>query len=211
MTVRTRRMLLTLLSGSALAAAPVAFATVVVPAVGHADTCSSDQNASPSGQGTKQCNDTQPQDNKLSCPDGTVVDDQNKQCVDLLSGISKQLQALPPPPSLAAATGGGGGGGLPNLGAGGLPGIPSLGSVYLPDLVLPSVGFQLVPNIQPSFPITLGSGLAAGSALAGAGSAVQGALANAPAPQLPPPPSLPAPSLPPPPNLNPLGLPPPPF
>jgi len=135
MTVRLKRVLLTLASGSALAVGPLLYGTVVVPAIGHADT---DTKPAPAEKG-------------LNCPDGTVVDEENHQCVDLVAGISKQLQALPPPPSLAAG-GGGLGGGL-----GGLPGgIPSLGTVNLPDVVLPSVGLGLVPNLavnlQPQIP-----------------------------------------------------------
>jgi len=78
---------------------------------------------------------------------------------------------------------------------GGLPGgIPSLGTVNLPDVVLPSVGLGLVPNlnfaVQPQF--------------GGVGVPSVGApnLAALPAPQLPAPPSINP--------LNPLGLPPPP-
>ena len=135
MTVRLKRALLTLASGSALAMGPLLYGTVVVPALGHADTGAS---SSSSNKG-------------LNCPDGTVVDEENHQCVDLVAGISKQLAALPAPPSL----GGGGGGSLGSLG--GLSGgIPSLGTVNLPDVELPSVGLGLVPdislNLQPKLP-----------------------------------------------------------
>jgi hypothetical protein len=186
MTVRIRQALFTLVSGSALTIAPFACATVLVPAVGHADQ----------GSQTDQADQQRSGDEKtLSCPDGTVVDDQNHQCVDLVSGISKQLMALPPPPSLA----GGGGGGL------GLPGgIPSLGTVNLPDIVLPSVGLGLVPNLNVALQPQIG-GLAAPAVAAAAVPAVAAAL---PSPQainplnplgLPPPPSINP--------LNPLGLP----
>jgi hypothetical protein len=131
MTTQIKRVLLTLASGSALAVAPLLYGTVVVPAISHAD-----------------------QAKGMNCPDGTIVDDENKQCVDLTSGIAKQLAALPPPPKPASE--GGGGGGLPG-GLSTLPGgIPSLGTVNLPDIVLPSVGLGLVPNLavnlQPQLP-----------------------------------------------------------
>jgi hypothetical protein len=180
MTVRIRQALLTLVSGSALTIAPFACATVLVPAVGHADQ----------GSETDQADQQRNGDDKtLSCPDGTVVDEENKQCVDLMAGISKQLMALPPPPSLAG--GGGGLGGLP-----GLPGgIPSLGTVNMPDLVLPSLGLGLVPNLNVALQPQIGG------------------LSTPAAPPLPSVAALPAPQLPAPPSinpLNPLGLPPPP-
>jgi hypothetical protein len=125
MTVRLKRALLTLASG-------LLYGTVVVPALGHADTGAS---SSSSNKG-------------LNCPDGTVVDEENHQCVDLVAGISKQLQALPAPPSL----GGGGGGSLGGLAGG----IPSLGTVNLPDVVLPSVGLGLVPNLAVNLQPQLG-------------------------------------------------------
>lgn len=139
MTVRLKRVLLTLASGSALSMGPLLYGTVVVPAISHADECAAGDESCPApAQG-------------LNCPDGTIVDEQNHQCVDLVAGISKQLAALPAPPSL----GGGGGGSLGSLG--GLSGgIPSLGTVNLPDVVLPSVGLGLVPdfslNLQPKLP-----------------------------------------------------------
>jgi hypothetical protein len=127
MTVQLKRVLAALASGSALAIAPLLYGTVVVPAISHADEGAEADQPPPNN------------DKGLNCPDGTVVDEQNRQCVDLVAGISKQLQALPPPPALA-----GGGGGL-----GGLPGgIPSLGTVNLPDVVLPSLGLGLVPNLN---------------------------------------------------------------
>jgi hypothetical protein len=187
-----KRVLLTLVSGSALAVAPFTYATVVVPATGHADECTPADGAGAAGD--EPC--AVPA-RGLDCPDGTIVDEQNNQCVDLISGISKQLAALPAPPSLA-----GGSGGL-----GSLPGgIPSLGTVYMPDLVLPSLGLGLVPNLNIALQPQIG-GVAATAAPN---------LAQLPAPQLPPAPSInplnPL-GLPPPPDinpLNPLGLPPPP-
>jgi hypothetical protein len=176
MTVRLKRALLTLASGSALAVGPLLYGTVVVPAISHAD----------SGADSSQA------DKGLNCPDGTIVDEENHQCVDLVAGISKQLQALPPPPSLASG-GGGLGGGL-----GGLPGgIPSLGTVNLPDVVLPSVGLGLVPNLNFAVQPQIG-----GFGAPAAAAAVPTLAAALPAPQLPPPPSINP--------LNPLGLPPPP-
>ena len=178
MTVRLKRALLTLASGSALTMGPLLYGTIVVPAISHADECAA---------GDKSC----PAPAKgLNCPDGTIVDEENHQCVDLVAGISKQLQALPAPPSLGGA--GGGGGGLGGLAGG----IPSLGTVNLPDVVLPSLGLGLVPNlnfaVQPQF----------GGISAPAAPALTPNLAALPAPQLPPPPSINP--------LNPLGLPPPP-
>ncbi|WP_237569392.1 hypothetical protein [Mycolicibacterium lacusdiani] len=170
MTVRAKRVLLTLLSGSALAVAPLTFATVVVPATSNADEQSNDASQ-----------EEKPNDGGVTCQDGQVVDEQNGKCVALLDGISKQLQALPPPPSLAGL-GGGGGGGLPSLG-----GIPSLGTINAPDLVLPSFGVDLVPDLSINPNLGLG-GFAAGNALT----------------------RLPAPQLPKVNPLNPLGLPPPP-
>jgi hypothetical protein len=171
-------MLLTLVSGSALAIGSMAFAAIVTPAVSNAD------------EGERG----------LNCPDGTVVDEENGKCVDLMAGISKQLQALPPPPSLSGF-GGGAGGGLPGS-------IPSLGTVHAPDLVLPSIGVGLVPDIpillQPQF----GGASSAAGVAAGAG-----ALGALPKPQMPPLPDItkmPAPQLPKINPLNPLGLPPPP-
>jgi hypothetical protein len=141
MTIHLKRVLLTVVSGSALAIAPLTYATVVVPATSHADECSDS-----AAGGDAPC---KPKPQGLNCPDGTIVDDENKQCVDLVAGISKQLQALPPPPSLSGFGGGGGIGGLPG-------GIPSLGTVNLPDIVLPSLGLGLVPNLnvnlQPQLP-----------------------------------------------------------
>jgi hypothetical protein len=156
MTVRFKRALLTVVSGSALAMAPLAFATVVVPAASQADDCDHAQAAEqdvpcgPAQQPPPAKSQAAP-GGGVNCPDGTIVDDENKQCVDLLSGISKQLQALPPPPSLAGfgGLGGGGGGGAGGVSGLGLPGgIPSLGTVNLPDIVLPSLGLGLVPNVQ---------------------------------------------------------------
>lgn len=136
MTVRLKRVLLTLASGSALAMGPLLYGTVVVPAISHADECAAGDESCPAPA------------TGLNCPDGTIVDEQNHQCVDLVAGISKQLAALPAPPSL----GGGGGGSLGGLAGG----IPSLGTVNLPDVVLPSVGLGLVPNLnlnlQPKLP-----------------------------------------------------------
>lgn len=136
MTVRLKRVLLTLASGSALSMGPLLYGTVVVPAISQADECVAGDEACPApAQG-------------LNCPDGTIVDEENHQCVDLVAGISKQLAALPAPPSL----GGGGGGSLGGLSGG----IPSLATVNLPDVVLPSVGLGLVPdfslNLQPKLP-----------------------------------------------------------
>jgi hypothetical protein len=170
MTVRAKRVLLTLLSGSALAVAPLTFATVVVPATSNADE-----------QSNNAAQEEKPNDGGVTCQDGQVVDEQNGKCVALLDGISKQLQALPPPPSLSGFGGGGGGGGLPSLG-----GIPSLGTINAPDLVLPSFGVDLVPDL--SINPNLGLGAIAGAAA----------------------PRLPAPQLPRVNPLNPLGLPPPP-
>jgi hypothetical protein len=137
MTVLVKRVLLTLVSGSALALAPLGFATVVVPAVSQADECNDSQG------------DCAPPPKDLNCPDGTIVDTKNKQCVNLTAGITKQLQALPAPPGLSGFGGGGGG-------IGGLGGFPSLGTINAPDLVLPSLGLGLVPdvslNLQPSLP-----------------------------------------------------------
>ena len=134
MTFRMKQGLLTLVAGSAMAVAPMAFATVVVPATSAADE---------GAQGS------------VSCPDGTIVDAKNNKCVSLKDGLAKQLKALPPPPGLEGFGGGGGGGG----GIGGVSGlgrIPSLGTVNLPDIVLPSLGLGLVPdfnlNVQPRFP-----------------------------------------------------------
>lgn len=146
MTVRLKRVLLTAVSGSALALAPLTFATVVVPAASHADQqCKDPQSVG--GDPNEQCA-AQPQ--KLDCPDGTIVDTKNKQCVSLTAGISKELAALPAPPSLSGF--GGGGGGVGSLGK-----FPSLGTVNLPDIVLPSLGLNLVPNVnlnlQPKLPV----------------------------------------------------------
>ena len=198
MTARVRQMLLTLVSGSALAIAPMAFATVVSPAASNADECSA--------AGAAESSDCGQRDRGITCPDGTVVDEENGQCVDLMAGISKQLQALPAPPSLSGFGGGGGGGGVPGLGGG----FPSLGTINAPDLVLPSIGVGLVPDVPIIFSPNIGLGAA--PAAAGAAGAV-GALSALPAPQLPPPPDLtqlPAPQLPAINPLNPLGLPPPP-
>lgn len=135
MTVRLKRVLVTLASGSALAMGPLFYGTVVVPAISHADECAPGDGACPAPA------------KGLNCPDGTIVDEENHQCVDLVAGISKQLAALPAPPSL----GGGGGGSLGGLAGG----IPSLGTVNLPDVVLPSLGLNLVPdlnlNLRPNF------------------------------------------------------------
>ena len=141
MTVRAKRVLLTLLSGSALAVAPLTFATVVVPATSNADE-----------QSNTAAQEEKPNDGGVTCQDGQVVDEQNGKCVALLDGISKQLQALPPPPSLSGFGGGGGiGGGIPSLG-----GFPSLGTINAPDLVLPSLGLQLVPNLNVTPNLGLG-------------------------------------------------------
>jgi hypothetical protein len=189
MTARVTQMLLTLVSGSALAIAPMAFATVITPAASNADECSA---------GGSDCGQ---RDSGLNCPDGTVVDEENAKCVDLMSGISKQLQALPAPPSLSGF-GGGGGGGVPGLG-----GFPSLGTINAPDLVLPSFGIDLVPDLSVN--PNLGLGGVFGGAAAGAAA---NALPQLPAPQLAPPDltKLPSPQLPKVNPLNPLGLPPPP-
>lgn len=173
MTTPMKRALLTLASGSALAIAPLIYGTVVVPAISQ---------AAPS---------TDNQANKgLNCPDGTVVDEDNHQCVDLVAGISKQLQALPPPPSLSGGAGGGGLGGLAG-------GIPSLGTVNLPDVVLPSLGLGLVPNLNFAVQPQIG-----GFSAPAAPSIAAPNLAALPAPQLPSAPAINP--------LNPLGLPPPP-
>jgi hypothetical protein len=177
MTARVKQMLLTLVSGSALAIAPMAFATVVTPAASNADQCTE--------AGAAEGAECGQQDRGITCPDGTVVDEENGKCVDLMAGISKQLQALPAPPSLSGF-GGGGGGGIPGVGGG----FPSLGTINAPDLVLPSLGIGLVPD----FPINIG----------GLGGSGVGGLGNLPTPQIG------APKLPSINPLNPLGLPPPP-
>lgn len=146
MPVLFKRAVLSLVAGSVFAIAPAAFATVVAPAISHADQCN-DAQGNPNGQ-SEPC--AAPAKG-LNCPDGTIVDEKNAQCVSLTAGITKQLQALPAPPSLSGF-GGGGGGGL-----GGLGKIPSLGTINLPDVVLPSLGLNLVPNVnlnlQPRLPV----------------------------------------------------------
>ena len=192
MTARVRQLLLTLVSGSALAIAPMAVATVITPAASNADECTE--------AGTSEGAACGERTSGLNCPDGTVVDEENAKCVDLMSGIGKQLQALPAPPSLSGF-GGGGGGGIPGIGGG----FPSLGTINAPDLVLPSIGVGLVPEI----PIILQPQIGGFPSAAG----TAGALGALPAPQLPPPPDLtklPSPGLPKVNPLNPLGLPPPP-
>jgi hypothetical protein len=156
MTDRLKRVVLTLVSGSALAIAPLAYATVAVPAPSHADTdpkCDESLPLQGNNDNNAPCGDQtqaqgQPQGQGLDCPDGTIVDTKNHQCVDLTAGIGRQLAALPPPPSLSGFGGGGG--------VGGLGKIPSLGTINMPDLVLPSLGLGLVPNLQvnlqPKFP-----------------------------------------------------------
>ena len=91
MTTPLKRAMLTLASGSALAIAPLLYGTVVVPAISHAAPDTDSDSTQAKG---------------LNCPDGTIVDEENHQCVDLVAGISKQLQALPAPPSLAGMGGG---------------------------------------------------------------------------------------------------------
>ena len=148
MTFRLKRTLLTVVSGSALAMAPLAFATVVAPAASQAEPC----HDAPAelGEQDQPCG-TPPvaAGQGLNCPDGTIVDTKNAKCVSLTAGISKQLRALPAPPGLSGFGGGGGG-------VGGLGKIPSLGTVNLPDVVLPSLGLGLVPdfsvNLRPEFP-----------------------------------------------------------
>ena len=196
MTARTKRILLTLISGSALAVAPIAFATVVVPATSSADECADGQPRA--AEANQPCGDRgQAKPQSVSCNDGQVVDAENGKCVALLDGISKQLQALPAPPSLSGL---GGGGGVDGIGAlGSLPGgIPSLGTVS-PTLVLPSVGFQVVPNLNVTPDL---GGLFSGAVGAAGANAAANALTALPAPGLPAPPAINP--------LNPLGLPPPP-
>lgn len=189
MTVRVRRLVLGLISGSAMAIAPLALSTVVVPATANADQCTSAQRSGAEPKnGCDNRGDAKPQG--VTCKDGQIVDEQNGKCVALLEGISKQLQALPPPPALAGG-GGGGLGGIPSLGA-----IPSLGTVT-PTLVLPSVGLDVVPDLSINPDLGLG-----GLAAAGAAGAVGSALPAIGAPSLPAPPAINP--------LNPLGLPPPP-
>ena len=144
--------LLTAAAGSALALAPVALATVAVPAVSHADKqpkCDEAAVADPA-QPPPPCNQPAPQaqGQTLNCPDGTIVDTKYGKCVSLTDGIAKQLRALPAPPGLQGFgnAAGGGGGGL-----GGFNGIPSLGTINLPSVVLPSLGLGLVPDINLNF------------------------------------------------------------
>jgi hypothetical protein len=151
--------LLTLVTGSALTIAPLAFATLAVPAISHADKkpkCDEAAVADPAQPAPpQQCNNQpapQAQGQTLNCPDGTIVDTKYGKCVSLTDGIAKQLKALPAPPGLQGFgnAAGGGGGGL-----GGFNGIPSLGTINLPSVVLPSLGLGLVPdinvNLQPKF------------------------------------------------------------
>ncbi|WP_319456614.1 MULTISPECIES: hypothetical protein [unclassified Mycobacterium] len=139
MTVRVRQILLMLVSSSAVALAPMAFSVVVVPAISRADC----EDAGNTGYtvDANQCG--------VRCPDNTVVDEQSGQCLDLWSGVGANLQHLPPPPGL----GGSDLSGTPNWSA--LSGIPPLAQVNMPDLVLPSIGLGLVPDIpiilQPNF------------------------------------------------------------
>jgi hypothetical protein len=153
-----KQVLLTLVSGAALAVAPLAITTVMVPAISHADKkpkCDQAAVADPAQPAPPPaCNDQpqpQAQGQNVSCPDGTIADSKNGKCVNLTEGIAQQLRALPAPPGLSGFGGGGGGGGLGDLG-----GIPSLGTVNLPSLVLPSLGLNLVPNVnvnlQPKLP-----------------------------------------------------------
>jgi hypothetical protein len=156
-----KQTLLTLATGSALAIAPLAFSTLIVPTISHADTkpkcdeAAVADPAQPPPPPAQPCNNQQKAqaqagNGNVSCPDGTIVDAKNNKCVSLTDGIAKQLRALPAPPGLQGFGGGDGGGGLGDLG-----GIPSLGTVNLPSLVLPSLGLNLVPdfniNLQPKF------------------------------------------------------------
>jgi hypothetical protein len=136
MAARTRRILLTLASGSVLAVAPLTFA-FAAPAPAHADC-----NAPRDGQPAPQNNCDGP------CPDNKVRSGVSGDCVDQMTSLGEQLQRLPPPPGWDGQNIAGiNGSGLNGLG------IPSPVQVNMPDLVLPSVGLGLVPNlvVQPNF------------------------------------------------------------
>lgn len=158
-----RRILLTLVTGSFLTASALVTATLATPAVANAD----ESDVAPADVQAAE-------EEKPPCPDGSVRSGVSGECVDQMTSLAEQLNRLPPPPGFgspqeAVATLAGG---APPLN--GIPGLP-LATVNMPDLVLPSLGIGLVPDIpvilQPQFPI------------------------NFPAPSLPAP-SLPAPSLP---------------
>ena len=131
MTARVRHMLLTLVSGSALAIAPMAIATVVTPAASNADECS----AAGAAEGT-ECGE---RDRGLNCPDGTVVDEENGQ-VRRPDGGHQQAAAGPACTALVVRF-------RRRRRRAGLGGFPSLGTINAPDLVLPSIGVGLVPDI----------------------------------------------------------------
>lgn len=176
---RTRRILLTLVSGSVLAIAPMA--------LGFAPTASADECTTRDGQPAEGDNCGDP-----PCPGDEVRSGVSGNCVDQMTSLGEQLQQLPPPPGWDTSN-------VPGLnGSGGLSGLSSLGlpspvTVNAPDLVLPSLGLGLVPNlvVQPQF-----------------GSLPAPQLPNLsqlPPPQLPDLTQLPPPQLPPPPSLTNCG------
>lgn len=137
MAARKRRILLTLVAGSMMAMAP-GFA--IAPAVGHADECPP-QDGQPAD--SDRCGDPPP------CPGDEVRSGVSGNCVSQMTSLGEQLQQLPPPPGWDGSNIAG----INGSGFSGIPGIPSPVQVNMPDLVLPSVGLGLVPNlvVQPQF------------------------------------------------------------
>lgn len=175
MAARTRRILLTLISGSVMAMAPMTFA--FAPAAG-ADECTT-----PDGQPTSAEGCGEP-----PCPGDEVRSGVSGNCVDQMTSLGEQLQQLPPPPGWDTSNvpGFNGSGGFSGLG------IPSPVQVNMPDLVLPSIGVGLVPDLilQPQF---------------GNFTPQVPNLSQLPPPQLPDLTKIPPPQMPPPPSLTNCG------
>lgn len=139
MAAGARRILLTLISGLVLAMAPMAV-TFVAPAVSNAECNTA---PGPNGEPAPQ------QTCEAPCPGDKVRSGVSGDCVDQMTSLGEQLQRLPPPPGWDGSNIAG----INGSGLSGIPGIPSPVQVNMPDLVLPSVGLGLVPNlvVQPQF------------------------------------------------------------
>ena len=133
MAISVIRCAATLASTFALSAAPLAFATIVTPAVGRAD-CEPQQAIKTSqtegtGQEVQEAREAQADDCERECPDDKVRDDKSGRCLDPMAAIAAQIGPLPAVPQLPGI------GPLPDVV---LPGVCiGLPDVHLPPIVLP--------------------------------------------------------------------------
>lgn len=128
MTISIGRAVAVVASGLAMSVVPLAFTTVATPAPSRAE-CGA-------GQTGADCTPA-----AADCPSDRVVYEKTGECLDQVTAIQRQLEALPPPPQLAGFSASQGANGAPVLN---VP-PPQLNvpapQLYAPDVVLPGVGF----------------------------------------------------------------------